>query len=634
MPINAIYAANSTTPTEQELFTSGTVTVQTDAFVVTATGDGFKMHGGPWSLKVDGIIEGNDAGIEFVADSLMAIKNSTVTVGTEGVVAGLNAGIFASAATDITNAGSIFGNGDGVVVGGLGLSTSKAITLTNAASGVITGVAGAGIASSDQAHTLVVKNQGQIVGATGIEFSGAFNLTNSGTIDGDVATLNPGGSFAAVIVNSGTLFGELSTSAGDDKVTNSGVIVDLVYLEGGKNTLTNSGAIWDGVGMLAGDDTFINSGSVWKLINLGDGKNTMTNSGVCKDNVVFGFGNDILTNSKSIEGDVYAGDGLNKVTNSGTIGGTVNFGNDADTFTDTGSVAGSLRLGDGVNQATVGGTLGGDIIGGSGNDTVTITGHVAGVIDLGDGINKLTGGNSAEQFDEENGNDTAKLGGGDDVVYFHALGLDNYDGGAGSDVLQGGAVTGGVVYNLGATSFIYATVTYDPTSITTTGGGPVKVATIKNFESVRGSSGFELMVGGAAGEFFDAQDGNDVLVGRGGADRLRGGLGDDTFLYLSISDSGVTKATQDIIDDFVGVGGGGADMIDLKGIDANTKLAGDQDFTLIAANSPFTMNAGELRVLNVLSDQIVQGDVNGDGKADFSIRLVGASALLPGDFNL
>jgi hypothetical protein len=66
--------------------------------------------------------------------------------------------------------------------------------------------------------------------------------------------------------------------------------------------------------------------------------------------------------------------------------------------------------------------------------------------------------------------------------------------------------------------------------------------------------------------------------------------------------------------------------IDLSAIDANTNAAGDQAFTYIAG-AAFNHTAGELR----FSDHLLQGDVNGDGTADFQVRI---NDITPRPFDL
>jgi hypothetical protein len=58
------------------------------------------------------------------------------------------------------------------------------------------------------------------------------------------------------------------------------------------------------------------------------------------------------------------------------------------------------------------------------------------------------------------------------------------------------------------------------------------------------------------------------------------------------------------------------DIIDLSDIDANQNVAGNQAFTFVG-DAAFSNVAGELRA----TANLVQGDVNGDGIADFQINL-------------
>ena len=72
-----------------------------------------------------------------------------------------------------------------------------------------------------------------------------------------------------------------------------------------------------------------------------------------------------------------------------------------------------------------------------------------------------------------------------------------------------------------------------------------------------------------------------------------------------------TDAAQDRITAFA-VG----DKIDLSPIDA---IAGGADdaFTFIGTNVAFTNAAGQLRTIDVAGNVFVQGDLDGDGIADF-----------------
>jgi hypothetical protein len=126
------------------------------------------------------------------------------------------------------------------------------------------------------------------------------------------------------------------------------------------------------------------------------------------------------------------------------------------------------------------------------------------------------------------------------------------------------------------------------------------------------------LYGGAGGDTLTGGSNGDLLRGNGGADLLRGNGGADTFQYFAATDSSV--AASDQILDFTF----GADKIDLTRIDADTTTAGDQAFSFIGQQA-FGNHAGELRTVydNIAGYWLVQGDIDGDGQADFQI-LVGA----------
>jgi Ca2+-binding RTX toxin-like protein len=148
-------------------------------------------------------------------------------------------------------------------------------------------------------------------------------------------------------------------------------------------------------------------------------------------------------------------------------------------------------------------------------------------------------------------------------------------------------------------------------------------------DTITGGNG-RFMLNEFVGDKLEGFGGNDVLYGRGGADRLYGGAGADTFVFKSIKETAVASNGRDTIYDFSAKQ---RDRIDLKAIDANTALGGNQSFTFVGENS-FQAKAGELRYDKVSGGAVVTGDVNGDGIADFGIYLKGASTLSKGNFIL
>jgi serralysin len=118
--------------------------------------------------------------------------------------------------------------------------------------------------------------------------------------------------------------------------------------------------------------------------------------------------------------------------------------------------------------------------------------------------------------------------------------------------------------------------------------------------------------------------GNDTINGNGGRDTLWGNAGNDTFVFDT-----ALEANGDTVSDFVH----GADRINLKGIDANTRATGDQAFTFIGAQG-FHKVVGELKSYQSSGNTYLAGDVNGDGYADFTIKALGTDTFDNVDFLL
>ena len=139
---------------------------------------------------------------------------------------------------------------------------------------------------------------------------------------------------------------------------------------------------------------------------------------------------------------------------------------------------------------------------------------------------------------------------------------------------------------------------------------------------ILGGSGDDTIVSGA---------GDDIVYGGLGQDSLTGGAGADTFEYRAIDDS--SDAAPDHIVDFAS----GTDKIDLGLIDADTTQSGDQAFTFIGADA-FGHQAGELRAEFDQANAVwtVQGDVDGDGQADFTLLVTTQNnhAIIQSDFLL
>jgi len=147
-------------------------------------------------------------------------------------------------------------------------------------------------------------------------------------------------------------------------------------------------------------------------------------------------------------------------------------------------------------------------------------------------------------------------------------------------------------------------------------------------DTLIGGAGNDTIKGGSGSDQIDGAGGNDLILGGSGADFLTGGAGSDSFVYTALSDS--RRSAQDTILDFTV----GCDKLDLRALDANTNVVGNSDFIFIG-EAAFSKHAGELHVTHADADHtLVSGDVDGDGRADFSITLLGDVYLAATDFVL
>lgn len=144
-----------------------------------------------------------------------------------------------------------------------------------------------------------------------------------------------------------------------------------------------------------------------------------------------------------------------------------------------------------------------------------------------------------------------------------------------------------------------------------------------------GGAGIQAIYGNKAANVLEGGGSGDTLVGGRGKDELHGDAGADIFVFAK-GDTGKTSAKADVIADFTQLDN---DVIDLTAWDANSRQNGDQAFTFIE-EAKFHKEAGELRYVIANGDTFIQGDTNGDGKADLVIRLDGEIDLAPIDINL
>jgi Ca2+-binding RTX toxin-like protein len=240
-------------------------------------------------------------------------------------------------------------------------------------------------------------------------------------------------------------------------------------------------------------------------------------------------------------------------------------------------------------------------------------------------IEGVTGSKEADELigsDADNvlygrrGDDILSGGTGADILSGDA-GADRLDGGSGIDTAYYAGSTAGVQVDLGAH---------------TASGGEAAGDTLTSIEQLMGSEFADTLTGDAGANTLWGQGGDDVLTGSGGGDTLKGGAGADRFVYLAAGDSAGGLATQDKIGDF-----SAGDRIDVSAIDANGAGSGNGSFTFItgAFTGAFTGAGGELRAAAGVNGYLaVQGDIDGDMVADFTINVLSDHTLTAADFIL
>ena len=329
-------------------------------------------------------------------------------------------------------------------------------------------------------------------------------------------------------------------------------------------------------------------------------------------------------------------------------------------------------FGDASADSFTGDELRDGIFGQDGNDTLNGRG-AADTIDGGAQADLIDGGGAKDLLFGGQGADTIHGGGGDDRIYGVSLspipssdgdalygdagddrltaagggdiadggaGDDNVDGGAGDDQLAGGGDLDKIRGQAGADTLeggagidtlnggVGDDVLYAASAADIDGSGDGDALNGANgHDGLFGSAGSDVLVGLGQRDTLDGRDGADTLDGGSSKDRLTGGLGadeltggggKDVFVYLDVLDS--AGGVEDLLTDL-----SSQDTVDLSGIDADVTDAGDQGFVLVGA---FSGAAAELVVEYHATGgyaglTTIQGDVDGDGLADFVITVAG-----------
>ncbi len=249
------------------------------------------------------------------------------------------------------------------------------------------------------------------------------------------------------------------------------------------------------------------------------------------------------------------------------------------------------------------------------------------------GLDSIGATRGADLIYGQEGNDAIYGGQGDDTA-IGGVGADTIWGAAGDDVYLVADASDRVIEEAGGG--------YDV--VWATGNHALMGANVEemlfygtgNF-SGQGGTTANRIVGGTGHDTLYGMEGNDTLSGGAGDDRLsggrgadvlEGGAGADVFVFAHRREAGTPDA-PDIISDFER----GTDLVDLRGVDADAILPERQAFAG-APVSEFTGVAGQLRISADAGGVTVSGDADGDGIADFAIRVEQVTTLAAGDFLL
>ncbi len=246
-----------------------------------------------------------------------------------------------------------------------------------------------------------------------------------------------------------------------------------------------------------------------------------------------------------------------------------------------------------------------DII--TGNDSVN-------VLSGQDGDDTLNGGGGGDTLDGDDGNDTY-------IVNNAGVTLIDFRGDEDTVLTSLSFTLGADFENLTLTSAVSQNGTGNAFANVIIGNNAVNLLRgLQGDDNLQGRLGNDNLIGGF---------GFDTLIGGFGRDTMPGGLNKDVFDFDAPGQTGKIAATRDIITDFQK----GIDDIDLSTMDAKAGVPGNQAFSFIGT-AAFGHVKGQLHIKFSGANTLVEGDIDGNGAADFQIQVNGHKVLTFGDFIL
>ncbi|MEO0400777.1 MAG: calcium-binding protein, partial [Pseudomonadota bacterium] len=450
------------------------------------------------------------------------------------------------------------------------------------------------LTTSNQVNADIFNSGTIIAGLTNLKGSGTTTIDNSGTIrlrtldigadlgsilvntgdltvgDGGATTFVVGGTAADVVKNEGRIDTGLSLNAGDNVITNSGVITGSVFVSGGADSVQNraGGTIGGDVTLLSGNDTVFNESFIFGEVDLGNGDDVYRggvasavlggiDAGLGFDTVVTGNADDLINaGAGSSSNLVRSGAGSDTITSS-AIGNDTLAGEDGDDSIS--AAAGNNELMGGDGDDTISGGSGSDTIrGGLGEDSI-----FGGIF----GSNLVYGGDGDDEILGASASDTFRGGAGDDTIDGGADG-DDLRGGVGDDVIIGGLGDDTIMAGDGNDDVMGGTENDiinggDGLDTMSGDGGNDLIHGGDGMDLISGGANNDTLHGGAGDDEMSGDDGDDDMFGNAGDDQMTGGAGDDTMTGGGGADTFVIARNDtgsDVITDF----SDGTDVLDIS----------------------------------------------------------------------
>ncbi|MDW3221303.1 MAG: G8 domain-containing protein [Paracoccaceae bacterium] len=372
--------------------------------------------------------------------------------------------------------------------------------------------------------------------------------------------------------------------------------------------IINGGRDDDEINALGGDDQG-NGGAGDDTILAGWGDDSFW-GGTGNDRLFGGSGNDFLSGQSGADwisgglgndelrggaGNDHVAGGAGQDQVFGGDGHDILFGGEGDDVLVGGK--GNDQLIGGAGDDDIAGGLGQDIIRGQDGDDFLDSGQGEGIIFGGSGNDVIYAGDQDDYVDGGVGNDDINGGGGRDILVGGA-GDDRIEAGDGFDILRGGIGDDGLYGEVGA-------------------------------DWLFGGDGDDRLFGG---------DDKDLLRGGLGSDYLNGGAEDDMFIFVDGNSS--VAGAADVIDGMDGVGAAGGDLINLRKIDTDASVSGDQSFTFLGVQTygdGMASGTGALWLMDFGDQTRVFGNIEGFGSGGtydlvFSVRINDGASVNAADY--